>query len=85
MPVKERENQGRASTARVAAAKPRMPSVRVGEQVREVRSELRKVVWPTRDEAIRLTGVVIGVCVAVGLFLGAVDFIFAEMFRLILR
>ena len=59
--------------------------MRLGESVREIRSELRKVVWPTRDEAIRLTAVVIGVCAAVGLFLGGVDFLFAEMFRLILR
>ena len=27
--------------------------------LREVRDELKKVVWPTRDEVIRLTGVVI--------------------------
>lgn len=59
--------------------------MRLGESVREVRSELRKVVWPTRDEAIRLTAVVIGVCAAVGLLLGAVDFIFAESFTLLLR
>lgn len=59
--------------------------MRLAESVREVRSELRKVVWPTRDEAIRLTAVVIGVCAAVGLTLGAVDFLFAELFRLILR
>lgn len=85
MPVKEKEKQGRAPAARVATARPRVPSIRIGEQVREVRSELRKVVWPTRDEAIRLTGVVIGVCVAIGFFLGGVDFLFAEMFRLILR
>jgi preprotein translocase subunit SecE len=85
MPVKEREKQGRAPAARVAAGRPRVPNVRLGESVREIRSELRKVVWPTRDEAIRLTVVVIGVCTAIGLFLGAVDFVFAQMFQLILR
>jgi preprotein translocase subunit SecE len=85
MPVKEREKQGRAPAARVAAAKPRVPRLRVGEQVREVRSELKKVVWPTREEMIRLTGVVIGVCVAMGFFLGSVDYVFEQLFRLILR
>ncbi len=53
--------------------------------IREIRSELRKVVWPTRQEAINLTLIVIGVCAAVGLFLGLVDLTFTEMFRVILR
>ncbi|HEX9014541.1 MAG TPA: preprotein translocase subunit SecE [Chloroflexota bacterium] len=85
MPVKEREKQVRAPAAKVPSARPRVPGLRLGESVREVRSELRKVVWPTRDEAIRLTVVVIGVCTAVGLFLGAADYLFAQMFQLILR
>jgi preprotein translocase subunit SecE len=45
----------------------------------DIISELRKVVWPTRQEAVRLTIMVIGVCAAVGIFLGAVDYGFAEL------
>jgi len=41
--------------------------------------ELRKVVWPTRPEAIRLTLIVIGLCVVMGLLLGAVDYGFSEL------
>ena len=37
--------------------------------LKEVRDELKKVVWPTRDEIIRLTGVVIFVSVIVGIIL----------------
>ena len=40
-------------------------------------SELKKVVWPTRDEAVNLTTIVIIVSVAVGLMLGIVDFSFS--------
>ena len=40
----------------------------------EVISELRKAVWPTRDEAIRLTWVVLIVAVLVGIILGLYDF-----------
>jgi len=47
--------------------------------VRDIIDELRKVVWPTRRDAIRLTIMVIAVCVAVGLFLGALDYGFAEL------
>ncbi len=85
MPVKEREKQSRAPAARPAASRSRLPGMGLGDSVREIRSELKKVVWPTRDEAIRLTIVVIGVCTAVGLFLGAADYIFAQTFTLILR
>jgi preprotein translocase subunit SecE len=46
---------------------------------REVISELRKVTWPTREEAVRLTGMVIVVSATVGLFLGAVDYIFSNL------
>ena len=47
--------------------------------LREVRDELKKVVWPTRDEVIRLTGVVIIVSLGVGIFLGGTDFILTKL------
>ncbi len=50
---------------------------------KEVRDELKKVVWPTRDEIIRLTGVVILVSLGVGLFLGGTDFILTKLIALI--
>jgi len=46
---------------------------------REVIGELKKVVWPTREETRRLTIMVIIVSVAVGIFLGAVDFGFTRI------
>jgi preprotein translocase subunit SecE len=52
--------------------------------LKEVRDELRKVVWPTRDEVIRLTGVVILISVGVGLFLGAADFILTKLVGLLI-
>ncbi len=52
--------------------------------LKEVRDELKKVVWPTRDEVIRLTGVVIIVSVAVGIFLGGTDFILTKLVGLLI-
>jgi preprotein translocase subunit SecE len=49
----------------------------------EVVAELRKATWPTRQEAIRLTIMVIIVSVSVGLFLGAIDYGFTQMARLV--
>ncbi|MFA5052066.1 MAG: preprotein translocase subunit SecE [Patescibacteria group bacterium] len=42
--------------------------------VRESRDELKKVVWPNRKEATKLTMLVIGVSLGVAAFLGAIDF-----------
>ena len=52
--------------------------------VRDVRSELRKVEWPSRDELTKLTAAIVGLSATVGLFLGGVDFLFQELFKLII-
>jgi preprotein translocase subunit SecE len=52
--------------------------------INETMGELRKVSWPTRDEALRLTAVVLVVMIASSLFLGAIDGILTELFRLLL-
>lgn len=43
--------------------------------LKEVKEELIKVAWPTREQTIRYTILVIIVTVAVGLFLGGLDYI----------
>lgn len=52
---------------------------------RETRDELKKVVWPTRQETIRLTFVVIVVSLLVGLFLGGLDFVFVKIIGTIVK
>jgi preprotein translocase subunit SecE len=51
---------------------------------RDVRSELRKVVWPTREQATNLTVIVCVASVAVGGVLGGVDLLFSWLFRTLL-
>ena len=48
--------------------------------LKETVSELRKSVWPSREETTRLTMVVIALAIAAGFFLGGLDRIFAESF-----
>jgi preprotein translocase SecE subunit len=50
----------------------------------DTRTELRKVVWPTREQATNLTGLVIAVAVAVAAFVGVVDAIFQKFFQLLI-
>lgn len=47
---------------------------------RETRSELRKVVWPTREETIRLTIVVLTISVIIGLILFMGDSLFLFLY-----
>ena len=47
--------------------------------VTEVISELSRVTWPTREETLRLTGLVILVSVIIGIFIGFWDFGLGEL------
>lgn len=51
--------------------------------IRETRGELRKVTWPTREEAIQLTKVVLAVTFAMSAFLGFLDWLFNKLFALL--
>jgi preprotein translocase subunit SecE len=47
--------------------------------LRQTRGELRKVTWPTREESMRLTAIVLGVTAVMSIFLGVLDFVFANL------
>ena len=49
--------------------------------LRDTRSEINKVTWPTREVTTNLTLVVIALSVVLGLLLGGVDLLLSEAFR----
>jgi preprotein translocase subunit SecE len=51
---------------------------------RETRTELGKVSWPTRREALNLTAIVLVVTTTMAIFLGTLDYLFTQMFELII-
>lgn len=51
------------------------PGRRVKSFVAESQFELRKVVWPTRDETVKTTAVIILVVIVLSLLLGLIDLI----------
>jgi len=57
---------------------------RVKEYFIDTRGELRKVTWPTRQQATKLTLIVLAVTLVMALFLGGVDWVFANLIALIL-
>ncbi|HPR08287.1 MAG TPA: preprotein translocase subunit SecE [Denitromonas sp.] len=57
---------------------------RLTRYLRESRAEMRKVTWPTREEAINLTSIVLIVTFLMSLFLWGLDVVFDSiMLRLI--
>jgi preprotein translocase subunit SecE len=55
----------------------------VTRYLRETIAELRKVNWPTRQEATQLTTIVLIVIVFMSSLLGVLDFLFARLFGFI--
>ena len=52
--------------------------------LKETRAELKKVNWPSRQEATNLTLIVIAVTTFMALLLGLIDYLFSKLFELIL-
>jgi preprotein translocase subunit SecE len=64
---------------------PKIPNVPVVQFFKEVVSELKKVTWPTRDETIKLTVVVIAISVVTALFIGGLDAFFIKITTLVFQ
>jgi preprotein translocase subunit SecE len=71
----------------VAKEKPAKRKAKTGKEnavvryLRDTRAELRKVNWPTRQEAWNLTQVVLAVTISMAILLGALDYLFAQTLR----
>ncbi|MGB1250237.1 MAG: preprotein translocase subunit SecE [Candidatus Promineifilaceae bacterium] len=48
------------------------------QYLREARGEIRKVTWPTRDEASRWTGIVLLVTAVMTVILSSADYLFSQ-------
>lgn len=57
------------------------PVNRLTLYLRDVRSELGKVTWPTREEALQLTRIVLGTTISAAIILGLITLVFTELFR----
>ncbi len=57
------------------------PVNRLAQYLRDVRSEVNKVSWPTREEAVALTRIVLLTTIASALILGVITLLFTELFR----
>lgn len=67
--------------AKAAKKKAKPKGNAVVRYLRDTRSELRKVRWPSRQEAWALTKIVLAVTVSMAIFLGFLDYLFALELR----
>lgn len=56
---------------------------RIGDIIRDTRSEIKKVTWPDRETTRKLTLLVLGVSVVLGLALGGIDYFLLRLFEAI--
>ncbi len=47
------------------------------EFLKEAKAELMKVSWPTREQMLRNTMIVLGISAATAIFLGTLDYVFS--------
>ena len=57
---------------------------RVGKWFRDMKSELKKVQWPTRKQTVNNTLIVIACVIVVGIFIALFDFVAGEAIKLLI-
>ena len=77
-------SQAAPQNRKAAAQSVKQERTKPAQFIREVRGELRKVTWPTRDEVIRLSIIVIVALVVMTVLIFLLDTAFAEFFRALL-
>jgi preprotein translocase subunit SecE len=58
---------------------------KIATYIRESIAEMKKVTWPTKKETYNYTLLVIGISLGIAIFLGILDYIFAEGFQFIIN
>lgn len=53
--------------------------------LKEVKSELKQVTWPTKKDVTRLTSIVVAISLVVGIYIGILDFVFTKLIQLVVK
>ena len=57
--------------------------MKITEYIKQTRTELTHVTWPTRAQTIRFTTLVIAVSAITAIILGIADFVFSKLLTLL--
>ena len=79
--VREQANRASARRGQQHAAAPRrLARLPGGGFLRDAYGELRKAHWPSREQTMRLTGLVVAISILMSIVLGLADYAFAQLF-----
>jgi len=56
--------------------------MKISEYIKETRSEMSHVTWPTRSQAINYALLVVAISIVVAAFLGICDYVFSRILTL---
>ncbi len=79
------ENEKQAVQAKKDKNKKPGLFARAGKWLRDMRSELKKVQWPTRKQTVNNTLIVIVCVIVVGVFIALFDFVAGEAIGLLIN
>ena len=51
----------------------------ISRSIKEIYAELGRVTWPTKEETIRLSIIVVSISIVIGLLLGVIDLAFSRI------
>ncbi len=51
----------------------------------ETVDEMKRVSWPTRQETVKLTVIVVAISIVVAFYVGGLDFTFTNLLKLIIK
>ena len=53
--------------------------------IKESAAELKKVVWPTKQQVVKLTLIVLGISLITGALIGGLDYLFTQLIGQIVK
>ncbi|MCX7810929.1 MAG: preprotein translocase subunit SecE [Leptospiraceae bacterium] len=53
--------------------------------IQEVREELKHVIWPSREEVVKSTWIILLTVIALSIFLFMIDFVFEKVFEFLVN
>ncbi len=81
---KTEKSSGKSSKAQDKKSKGKKVNPAV-KYFRDLRSEFKKVVWPTKETVVNNTGIVLLSMILTGAGVFALDLVFAEVFKLLMQ
>lgn len=60
-------------------------NMKVSEYIKETKTEMKHVNWPTRKQSIAFTAIVVGTSLAFAIFLGLFDYLFTYILEVLVR